>query len=68
MYHLNHYALSYDTSGTLNAKVVIKEDVTVNLAGTSYTGPFTLDVYDPNSNALLQHVAGQVTGQRVAAN
>jgi hypothetical protein len=67
-YHLAHYALSYDSSGTLNAKVLIREDVTVNLSGTSYTGPFTLDVYDPNSNTLLQHVAGQVTGQRVAAN
>lgn len=67
-YHLNHFALSYDSSGTLNAKVNIKEDVTIDSSGTSYSGPFTLDVYDPNSNALLQHVAGQVTAQRVPAN
>ena len=67
-YHLTHYALSYDTSGTLNAKVIIKEDVTVNTSGTTYTGPFTLSVYDPNSSALLQQVTGQVTGQRVANN
>jgi hypothetical protein len=67
-YHLNHYALSYDSSGTLNAKVNIKEDVTVAAGGTTYSGPFTLDVYDPNSNALLQHVAGTVTAQRVPAN
>ncbi|HZC37972.1 MAG TPA: hypothetical protein VE221_04780 [Sphingomicrobium sp.] len=67
-YHLTHYALSYDNSGVLNAKVIIKEDVTVNPASTTYTGPFTIDVYAPNSNALLQHVAGQVTGQRVANN
>jgi hypothetical protein len=66
-YHLNHYALSYDASGALNAKVNIKEDVVVDAKGTSYSGPFTLDVYDPNSGALLQHVAGQVTAQRVAA-
>lgn len=64
-YHLSHYALSYDSSGTLNAKVLIKEEVAVDASGTTYSGPFTLDVYDPNSNALLQHVAGQVTAQRV---
>ena len=67
-YHLNHYALSYDTSGNLNAKVNIKEDVTVDSSGATYTGPFSLDVYDPKSGALLQHVAGQVSAQRVPAN
>jgi hypothetical protein len=67
-YHLNHFALSYDTSGTLNARVNIKEDVTVDSSGASYAGPFTLSVYDPNSNALLQQVTGQVTAQRVPAN
>jgi hypothetical protein len=67
-YHLNHLALSYDSSGVLNARVTIKEDVTLNATGTSYSGPFTIDVFDPNSNALLQHVAGQVTAQRVPAN
>ena len=67
-YHLNHFALSYDSSGALNAKVNIKEDVTLDASGTTYSGPFTLDVYDPHTNALLQHVAGQVSGHRVPAN
>jgi len=68
-YHLNHYALSYDpTLGTINARVIIKEDVTLNPTGTSYSGSFTLDVYDPNTNQLLQHVAGQITAQRVPAS
>lgn len=68
-YHLNHFALSYDSgTGALNAKVNIKEDVTVDPSGTAYSGAFTLDVYNPTTNALLQHVAGQVTAQRVAAN
>lgn len=67
-YHLNHFALSYDNSGVLNAKVNIKEDVTLGANGATYSGPFTLDVYDPHTNALLQHVAGQVTAQRVPAN
>lgn len=67
-YHLNHLALSYDSSGNLNAKVNIKEDVNLNSSGTMYNGSFTLSVYDPNSNALLQQVTGQVTGQRVPSN
>jgi hypothetical protein len=67
-YHLNHYAISYDSSGTHNANVNIKEDVTLAPNGMSYTGQFTLDVYDPNSNALLAHQAGQVTAQRITAN
>jgi len=66
-FHLNHFALSYDSNGVLNAKVNIKEDVIVDRGGSSYSGPFTLDVYDPKSGALLQHIAGQVTAQRVPA-
>ena len=62
-FHLNHYALSYDSSGNLNAKINIKEDVTVQ--HQTFTGPFTLDVYDPHNGALLQHLAGQVNGVRV---
>ena len=68
-YHLNHYALSYDpSSGTINARVIIKEDVTVDPAGTSYTGSFTLDVYDPSGTTAVAHQNGQVPATRVRAN
>jgi hypothetical protein len=67
-FKLNHYALSYDPTGVLNAKVNIKEEVVVDPKGMNYAGPFTIDVYDPHSGALLQHVAGTVTGQRVTVN
>ncbi len=66
-YHLNHYALSYTPAGVLNAKVNIKEDVVVDPGGSSYAGPFTIDVYDPTGGTLLQHVAGRVVGRRVSA-
>ena len=66
-YHLNHFALSYDAAGALNAKVNIKEDVTVDAHGATYSGPFTLNVYDPTGATLLQSVTGQVTAKRVAA-
>lgn len=67
-YHLNHWALSYDSSGTLNGKVNIKEDVTLDSRAMRYSGLFTMDVYDPTSNAALQHAHGQVVGLRVTAN
>lgn len=65
-FHLSHYALSYDMSGTLNGKAIITEDVTVDATGMSFTGPITISFYDPNSNALTQQVKGQVTAQRIS--
>ena len=68
-YHLNHYALSYDpSSGSINARVIIKEDVTLNPTGNSYAGSFTLDVYDPSGTTQVAHQNGQVTAQRIRAN
>jgi hypothetical protein len=68
-YHLNHYALSYDpTAGTINARVIIKEDVTLSPTGNSYSGSFTLDVYDPSGTTAVAHQNGQVTAQRITAN
>jgi hypothetical protein len=65
-YKLNHWALSYDTSGTLNAFVNIREDVIVS--GQAYSGTFTLDVYDPKTKAALQHIGGRVVAKRVTIN
>jgi hypothetical protein len=68
-YHLNHLALSYDpSSGTLNARVNIKEDVTVDPSGNDYSGSFTIDVYDPSGTTAVAHQSGQVTAQRIPAN
>jgi hypothetical protein len=67
-FKLNHFALSYDPTGVLNGKVNIKEEVVVDQRGMNFSGPFTIDVYDPHTGALLQHVGGTVTGQRITAN
>lgn len=68
-YKLNHIALSYDpATGKMNAKVNIREDVVVDRKGDNFSGPFTFDVYDANSGALLQHIAGKVVGKRVTIN
>lgn len=67
-YKLNHFALSYDsTTGALNAKVNIKENVTVDAKGSSFSGSFTAYIYSP-AGALVQQVPGQIIGQRVTVN
>lgn len=68
-YALNHFALSYDpTTGKLNGKVNIKENVQVQSKGDTFAGTFTLDVFDPTTNANVAHVAGQITGKRLTVN
>lgn len=67
-YKLNHWALSYDATGHLNAKVNIKETVNLDVHADYFSGPFTIDAYNPTTGALLQHVAGQVTGNRIKVN
>ena len=38
-YNVNHFALGYDTSGTLNSKVNIKEQLTLSAAGNAIQRP-----------------------------
>jgi hypothetical protein len=67
-YKLKHLVLSYDTSGNLDAHVILHETVVVSRTGTSYSGPFTIDVYALDGTTLLQHVAGEVTGTRITVD
>ena len=68
-YHLKHYPLGYNpTTGALAAKIILTEDVSLSGGGSSFSGPFTEDVYDPTGATLLQHVAGTITGHRVLPN
>lgn len=65
-YRLNHLALSYDTSGKLNGRARIREEVKLSTDENSYKGTFSIDVYDAKTGkTLLQHVAGTIVGKRV---
>ena len=65
-YSLNHLALSYDTSGKLNARVRIREEVKLSANGNSYSGVFAIDAFDAaTGKTQLQHVAGAIKGKRV---
>ena len=67
-YKLNHFALSWDPTGTtFVGPGNIRENLTLDHGGDSYSGTFTIDQYDTNGN-LLAHVQGNVTGQRITAD
>jgi hypothetical protein len=67
-YRLNHFALSWDPSGTtFVGPANIRETITVDPSGKTYKGRFTLNQYDVNGN-LLAHFAGRVIGLRITAD
>jgi len=68
-YKLNHFALSYNAAtGLMDAMVNIREFVTLDQSGDSYTGTFTIDVYPPGGTVAVDHVAGTITGTRITAD
>lgn len=68
-FHLNHYPLVVDNNGVLQARVVLKMDVTVAPNGMSFSGMFTQDVYDPSGTTkIAPTMSGPVTAQRVLGN
>jgi hypothetical protein len=71
-YQVNHIALSYVPSpdppyGTLAATVNIREYVTLDRTGNTFSGTFTIDIV-PVSGTGPPQIAGSITGQRVTVN
>jgi hypothetical protein len=67
-YKLNHFALSWDPSGTVFVGPTnIRENVTLNAQGNSFSGTFTIDQLDTNGNTLA-HIVGKINAQRVTAD
>jgi hypothetical protein len=68
-YKLNHWALSYDNSGNLNAKVNIKELVKLTHGGNAMAGTFSIQAYDPNTgDPLGPETDGDIAGTRVTVD
>lgn len=63
-YTLTHKVLNFDPNGTLIGPGTIHEDVTLNGRGDSFSGRFTIDLYDLSGN-VIAHVAGEITGTRI---
>jgi hypothetical protein len=66
-YGLNHFALSFDTSGTFVGPAQIRENISLNNKADQYSGTFTIDQYNA-AGTLLQEVKGQVTATRITVD
>jgi len=66
-YELNHFGLSFDTSGDFVGPAQIRENITLDQNGDEYSGTFTIDQYNA-SGSLLQEVKGQVTATRITVD
>jgi hypothetical protein len=68
-YEVNHFALNYDaTTGTLAAKINIRQQITLDPSGNQLSGTFTIDVYNPAGTQQEDHVAGTVAATRVTVD
>ncbi|MDQ2924556.1 MAG: hypothetical protein M3R43_03225, partial [Acidobacteriota bacterium] len=73
-YTLNHYAMAFDATGLHSVGTVnIREEVTVDPSGNSYTGSFSIDAYDTNgvhypANTPGNHANGVITGIRITVD
>ena len=63
-FRVNHYALAYGDSQNLTNVIRIRESITVDESGKTFTGDFVQDVYD-TAHHLLATFKGPMTGKRV---
>ena len=67
-YEVNHFPLSYNaTTGALANLLSLREQLTLSPSGDSFTGTFTLDVYD-TKGTHVDHVGGNVIATRVTVD
>lgn len=64
-YTLTHRVWNYDTNGNFLGTIHLSETLTLGDNGSTHSGSFTLDFYDP-SGAFLTELAGTVEGTRIA--
>jgi hypothetical protein len=68
-YHLNHIGLSWDGTGTVFVgPASIKQTVTVDPSGKTYSGTFSITQYAIDEKTVLAIVKGVTTGDRVTAD
>lgn len=63
-FKLTHRVWNYDTNGNFLGTIHLSETVTLGQGGSTHSGSFTLDFYDPSGNFVTE-VAGSVTGERI---
>jgi len=67
-YELNHFAFNYDAAtGKMTGLLQVREQVTLSPSGNSFSGTFTIDVFDTNQKQI-DHVIGNIVGTRVTVD
>lgn len=66
-YKLAHRVWSYDDAGNFMGTINLSETLTLGEDGTTHSGSFILDFYDPAGNFQFE-VPGNVTGQRITVD
>lgn len=66
-YNLKHLSWSFDENGNLNGMFIIREHVTLDSSGASYTGTYTIDGYDLTGNPNFSQ-DGEVVGERITVD
>ncbi len=68
-YHLNHWALSWDATGTsFVGPTNIHEDIKQDASGNGFSGSFSIDQYGTDGSTLLGSVKGTVSATRIRAD
>lgn len=66
-YKLAHRVWIYDANGNFGGTIHLSETVKMGNHGTTHTGSFALDFYDPAGNFQFE-VAGNVVGERISVD
>ena len=66
-YKLAHRVWNYDTNGNFLGTIHLSETTTLGKGGSTHSGTFALDFYDPAGNFLTE-VAGTVSGTRISVD
>ncbi len=64
-FKLTHRVWSWDTNGDFQGTLHLSESLTLSNDGNSFSGTFTLDVYDPSGNFVVE-ISGTATGERIS--
>lgn len=71
-YILNHFAMAWNAPGQTPEDFAgianIREQVRLGRDGNTFTGPATLDQYEPDGETVAVHLAGIISATRVTIN
>ena len=66
-YKLKHMSWTYDSNGNLNGTAIIRELVEMGQGGKTYSGTYTVDIYDLKGNHIVQ-LGGTVEAERITVD